>query len=211
MGRTREAALTGASAAIVKYGSRKATMGDIAMLAGIAKATLYNHFRTRDDVYLALAHAEVDVVAAAARSCDGFAAQLAEAARLLGTHTAVRRLASDEPAVLAVLATPGTGAGWTTARTHIAEALATSGLVASAAAVDLVVRYLATQLLAASDDFDRRAVAALITDALRADPPLSDVPIGQPQPTAQPDPAQQNDPAQQADPAQPAGSAGTKS
>ena len=51
MGRTREAALAGALAAVTKYGSRKATMGDIAMLAGIAKATLYNHFRTRDDVY----------------------------------------------------------------------------------------------------------------------------------------------------------------
>ena len=63
-----EAALRGALAAVEKYGSRKATMGDIAMLAGIAKATLYNHFRTRDDVYLAVVANEVDRIASAARA-----------------------------------------------------------------------------------------------------------------------------------------------
>ena len=55
--------MRGALAAVEKYGSRKATMGDIAMLAGIAKATLYNHFRTRDDVYLAVVASEVDRIA----------------------------------------------------------------------------------------------------------------------------------------------------
>src|ERR1700722_16178375 len=90
MGRTHEAALRGAVAAIEKYGSRKATMGDIAMLAGIAKATLYNHFRTRDDVYLAVAANEVDRVSAAARAKlpDGLDVAIAEAARLIGAHAA---------------------------------------------------------------------------------------------------------------------------
>ena len=88
-------------------------MGDIAMLAGIAKATLYNHFRTRDDVYLAVAASEVGSIATAARAKlpDGLDAALAEAARLIGEHAAVRKIAVDDPAALAVLAAPGDGAG----------------------------------------------------------------------------------------------------
>ncbi len=122
MGRTREAALSGALAAVAKYGSRKATMGDIATLAGIAKATLYNHFRTRDDVYAAVVVAEIDAVAAAVtESSAGFAAALVAAATTVGANAAVRRVARDEPAVLASLATPGDGPGWRAARAHIAR------------------------------------------------------------------------------------------
>ena len=93
MGRTHEAALRGALAAVAKYGSRKATMGDIAMLAGIAKATLYNHFRTRDDVYLAVVAHEVDRIATAARAQlpDGFDAAVAEAARLIGEQACIAK------------------------------------------------------------------------------------------------------------------------
>src|SRR4051794_988350 len=53
MGRTRAAVLDGAGRAIEKHGSRRATMADIANLAGVAKGTLYNHFRTKDAVYAA--------------------------------------------------------------------------------------------------------------------------------------------------------------
>src|SRR5665213_4094646 len=85
MGRGHEAALRGALAAVEKYGSRKATMGDIAMMAGIAKATLYNHFRTRDDVYAAVVVAEIDAIAAAvAESCVGFEAAFVAAATAVG-------------------------------------------------------------------------------------------------------------------------------
>ena len=59
-------------------------MGDIAMLAGIAKATLYNHFRTRDDVYLAVVANEVDAVAAAVASEAGRRTRLSRSLTLLG-------------------------------------------------------------------------------------------------------------------------------
>jgi AcrR family transcriptional regulator len=168
MGRTHEAALRGALAAISKYGSRKATMGDIALLAGIAKATLYNHFRTREDVYAAVAAAEVDAIAAAAHAklADGFADAVAEAARLLGDHAPLRRVATDDPATLVVLATPGDGPVWTAARTHIAAALSEAGYVPTPSAVDLVLRYLTSQLLAPSTPGERVDAAALITRAV---------------------------------------------
>jgi AcrR family transcriptional regulator len=173
MGRTHDAALRGAVAAIEKYGSRKATMGDIAMLAGIAKATLYNHFRTRDDVYLAVVGNEVDRVAAAARAklTDGLDAAIADASRLIGDHAAVRKIAVDDPAALAALATPGDGPAWTAARTEIAGALADRGYIDSPAAVDLVLRYLASQLLMPSTAEDRASAATLLTNAVAAQPP----------------------------------------
>ncbi len=174
MGRGHEAALRGALAAVERYGSRKATIGDIAMLAGIAKATLYNHFRTRDDVYLAVVANEVDRVAAASRAklSEGLDVAIAEAARLIGEHAAARRIAVDDPAALAALATPGDGAAWTAARTDIASAFTDSGYVDSPAAVDLVLRYLGSQLLAPSTAEDRTRAGTLLMNAVAAQVPL---------------------------------------
>jgi len=173
MGRGHEAALRGALAAVEKYGSRKATMGDIAMLAGIAKATLYNHFRTRDDVYLAVVANEVARVAAAARTKlpDGLDGAIAEAARLIGEHAAIRKIAVDDPAALAALATAGDGLAWVAARAAIASALSDRGYVDSPAAVDLVLRYLASQLLVPSTAEARTSAAALLTSAVAAQQP----------------------------------------
>ncbi len=178
MGRTHEAALRGALAAVEKYGSRKATMGDIAMLAGIAKATLYNHFRTRDDVYIAVVANEVDRVATAARAklSAGFDVALAEAARLIGEQPALRKIAVDDPAALAALATPGDGAAWVSARGEIAHALSDRGYADSSAAVDLVLRYLASQLLAPSPTADQVRAAALLMRAVAAQPPREPAP-----------------------------------
>jgi AcrR family transcriptional regulator len=176
MGRGHEAALRGALAAVEKYGSRKATMGDIAMLAGIAKATLYNHFRTRDDVYLAVVANEVERVTAASRAKlpEGLDVAIAEAARLIGEHAAVRKVAVDDPAALAALSTPGDGPAWNAARTAIAGALSDSGYADSPAAVDLVLRYLASQLLSPSVSQSRIESAVLITRAVAPAEPLSD-------------------------------------
>jgi AcrR family transcriptional regulator len=182
MGRTHEAALRGALAAVAKYGSRKATMGDIAMLAGVAKATLYNHFRTREDVYLAVIAAEVDTVATAARAKlpDGLDVAIAEADRLIGEYAALRKIAVDDPAALAALATPSDGPAWAAARQQIVAALSDCGYVDSPAAVDLVLRYLASQLLAPSTAEDRAAAATLLTSAIAAQPPR--------EPKTEPDP-----------------------
>jgi len=200
MGRTRDAALAGAVRAVAKYGARKATMGDIAMLAGIAKATLYNHFRTREDVYDAVVAAEVEAIAAAAgeQIAGGFGAALSEAARLVAEHPAVRRVALDEPVLLARLATISEATPWKCARDHVAGALRASGCPDDAAAVDLVLRYLMSQLVSPSDTDQRRAEVRLIAAAVTglASPPVES-----------PLPAQPGAPLASG----PAGSAGTSS
>ncbi len=191
MGRAREAALDGAVRAVAKYGSRKATMGDIAVLAGIAKATLYNHFRTRDDVYREAVRTQVDVIAAAAAGQveGGFAAVLAEAARLLGEHPAVRRLARDEPAVVSRLATVDGGEIWDAARAHVAAALRDATLPDAPENVDLVMRYLATQILTPSPPHDRLVHARLLHSAMESAAATVEASARPPAPAAAPRPA----------------------
>ena len=60
MGRTRLGLLTGAARAFAEHGLRRSTMQSVAAAAGVAKATLYNHFRTKDDVATALLAVDAD-------------------------------------------------------------------------------------------------------------------------------------------------------
>jgi len=61
MNRTRAALLEGARRA-VQINATKITMAQVASGAGVAKATLYNHFRTREAVLSALLAEEVNVL-----------------------------------------------------------------------------------------------------------------------------------------------------
>ena len=60
MNRTRAGLLSGAARAFAEHGLRRSTMQSIAVAAGVAKATLYNHFRTKDEVAAALLAVELD-------------------------------------------------------------------------------------------------------------------------------------------------------
>jgi AcrR family transcriptional regulator len=77
-------------------------MQSVAAAAGVAKATLYNHFRTKDEVARALLVLELDrlgAVAATLPTGEGLAVLSDE----LGAHPVLRRLADTEPEVLAGL------------------------------------------------------------------------------------------------------------
>ena len=106
MNRTRQGLLEGAARAFADAGVRGSTMLSIARAAGVAKATLYNHFRTKDEVARALLAAELR------RLTDtGRGRPLADALLVIGSevagHPVLRRLAADEPAVLVrLLAAP---------------------------------------------------------------------------------------------------------
>lgn len=58
MARTRAGVLAAAVGVVAERGTRRASMADLAEAAGVAKGTLYNHFRTKDDVWAALVEAE---------------------------------------------------------------------------------------------------------------------------------------------------------
>jgi len=135
MSRSRAGILSGAGQAIVRFGTRKTTMADIARAGGVAKATLYNHFRDKREVYAALLAAEVDEIlarmaeahakstaeAGTAAGPAPLAAALAAAATALSNHPVLARLAETEPATLAPLLRPGDGVTWERVRGYAGE------------------------------------------------------------------------------------------
>jgi len=165
MARTRAGLLDGALRAVAKHGTRRTTMHDIAMLAGVAKATLYNHFRTKDDVWSALVEAEVQAVAAECAELP-LADALTQAALLLGAHPALRQVAEAEPAALARLLTRRPqAAGWRAAEEAVRARLRADGREGT----DLVLRWLSSYLTGPDQpDGVRAAAEALVRGLPRA-------------------------------------------
>ncbi len=170
LARTRASVLIGARRCLLRFGTRRTTMADIATASGIAKATLYNHFRTKPDVWRALAQSEVgeaaQLLTEAARR-DGPVAALTACAQRLAGDEAVRRLAETEPAVWAALVLPGAepDAAWAVAREAVADLLGVAGrpAVPDSAQVDVVLRWLVSQLVwPATPDQLREAAIQLV-------------------------------------------------
>ena len=102
MSRTRAGLLRGAAAAFSATGVRTTTMQAIAAASGVAKATLYNHFRTKDDVVRVLLSAELG------RLADEAAALLPGEALVLladavADHPVLRTMAGTDPDLLVAL------------------------------------------------------------------------------------------------------------
>jgi AcrR family transcriptional regulator len=161
MQRTRAALLDGAVRAIEKHGARRTTMADIAMLAGVAKGTLYNHFRTKEAVYSATADAELRSLGAECRMVarEDLAEALALAADRIGAHPALRRIAAEEPAVLAELVAIGPTTVWDTARSAVAGVLAEARVDIDDVRVDLVVRWLVSFVATPGRDVEGQSAA----------------------------------------------------
>jgi AcrR family transcriptional regulator len=168
MGRTRVAVVDGAVRAVEKHGSRRATMGDIATLAGVAKGTLYNHFRTKESVYAAAVETGVNALVdeCTVLAHHDLAEALAVAAERLGTHPALRRIADDEPAVVATLTRVGSAGAWGGVRDGVGAVLAAAGCHDDPAAVELVLRWLVSFVATPARDVEAQAV--LVAAGLRA-------------------------------------------
>ena len=106
MNRTRAGLLAGAARAFAEHGLRRSTMPSIAAAAGVAKATLYNHFRTKDEVAAALLATELDRLTALAGALPTGEA-LATLSDEMGAHPVLRRLAETEPETLAAMLAVG--------------------------------------------------------------------------------------------------------
>lgn len=176
MGRTRAAVLDGAVRAVEKYGMRKATMADIASLSGIAKGTLYNHFRTKDAVLAAAVDAAVAElgVECAQLAGEDLAAALALAAERVSTNPALRRVAADEPAVLGALLRMDDSPRWRAARAAASAVLAAAGRTDDAGGVDTLLRWVASHAATAgTDEAIRRGAEVLAAGLPVAGQPVS--------------------------------------
>lgn len=159
MNPTRRGLLEGAARAFAENGLRRSTMQSVAGAAGVAKATLYNHFRTKDDVARELLAVELDrLTALAAASSPGHA--LAALSDELGAHPVLRRLADTEPEVLTGLLAVD-GDRWAQLRDRLAAALRTD-----ADGAELAARWLLGVVLQPGRSIDRHRQAARLTAVL---------------------------------------------
>ncbi|HEY2299995.1 MAG TPA: TetR family transcriptional regulator [Jatrophihabitans sp.] len=139
MNRTRAALLDGARRAVEMSGT-KITMAQVAAAAGVAKATLYNHFRTREAVLDALL---LDEIARLTERAQGLTLRdgLASTAAAISDSPLLRTLARIEPATVAALGRiDRTATGWQQARSAVDAALAAD----ERGGAEFVLRWLAS-------------------------------------------------------------------
>ena len=150
MGRTRAALLRAAGDCIQDVGVRRTTMVDVASRGGVAKGTLYNHFRTKDDLLAALVETAVtDAVAAGRQVAEehGPVCALAQVAGDLSCSGPLRRAVADDPGLLAALVVPGSGRGWDMARAGVRDVLISGRPAGGRAEADLVLRWLVSHVM----------------------------------------------------------------
>ena len=170
MGRTRLAALDGARRTLAEHGLRKATMGDVAVRGGLAKATLYNHFRTKDDLVAGLVADDVAELGTDCRdlAADDLAVALTRAADGVATHQVLVGMRTVEPTALLAAAVPGTGAGWDVVRAEVALVLDAADRSQAPEQVDLVCRWLGSHVLEPGTQDSRAAQARVLASSLPA-------------------------------------------
>jgi AcrR family transcriptional regulator len=170
MGRTRRALLTGASRAVLATGT-KITMSQVAAYSGVAKATLYNHFRTKDAVLAALLTHEIDELVTRMESVP-LARALVDTATEIANHPLVRVLSATEPATLAALARVDARIeGWRRVHVAVSAALAREELGGTSVVMRWLASYLATPASAESIIEDAQIVlAGLPARSVEAEP-----------------------------------------
>ena len=161
MSRTRAGLLRGAAAAFSATGVRTTTMQAIAAASGVAKATLYNHFRTKDDVAATLLAFELDRLVALAAELP-LTVAVPALAEEVGAHPVLRRLAETEPETLARMLTMD-AAQWA----DIAVALG-AALGLSRVAAEVLGRWLLGLVLQPGNPAERAQQAAQVTRMLQA-------------------------------------------
>lgn len=170
MGRTRAAALDGARRVLAEHGLRKATMGDVAVRGGLAKATLYNHFRTKDDLVDGLVRDDLAELASDVRdlASDDLAVALTRAADAVAGHPVLVGMRSVEPAALLPVVVPGSGELWDAVRAEVAAVLDAADRRSGPDDVGLVCRWLAGHALEPGSQASREGQARLIAAAVPA-------------------------------------------
>lgn len=107
MERARSGIIEAAAALVAVGGQKSVTMAAVGRKAAVAKATVYNHFRDRDELLRALLATERERMVAHCASVPR-AEQLTTAARWLGQSAVIAGLRRHDPAIVLGLATAAT-------------------------------------------------------------------------------------------------------
>ena len=145
MERSRKALLDGAREAIAKNGLSATSMVDIADFGRVARATLYNHFRSKEELWQALILDEVESASAVFRAQATFESSLSALASSIGANAMLRTIVRDDPATLVTLIRVNEAPIWKEIYRRF-TLLAKERKVTDLAAVDLAFRWLISQV-----------------------------------------------------------------
>jgi len=159
--RSRAAILDGARAAVLANGT-SITMAQIAARAGVAKATLYNHFRAREDVLAELLLVEIDQLIGSVAHLP-LPVALNRAAVAVSEHPLLEALGNHDGGALAVLARVDVRSpGWARVAQATERLLSRRGRRGT----PTVLRWLASFVLAPADTDDIAADVSVLVAGL---------------------------------------------
>lgn len=175
MPRARTAILAGARAVVAESGVRHMTMSAVAEHGGVAKATIYNHFRSRGELLDGLLIDELTLLdAVAAAAGDDLADQLSALGRDLSANPVLAGLRRYEPEALLAMTAAATQRGRAARADAVAQAvaqrLAGPGGEAADEGVDLIIRWLCSLAWAPLPDDQVQAEAVALARVLVPEP-----------------------------------------
>ena len=138
-------------------------------------------------ILLGLVTISLVATALATTSAKGLTAALVEVARALETSGPLRTAATKEPALLAPLLVPGPARGWEALRTGLAGVLSAGHVPSGAGEVEVVLRWLTSQVLWPLELEQAAARADVLVRGLSGTP-VSDTAVVAPAPVTTPDP-----------------------
>jgi len=149
-------------------------MSEVAERGGVAKATIYNHFRSRGELLDGVLAEELRVLNLAADQAmpdktGGVGPQLAVAAQLIATNPLLAAMRQHEPELLADLAgfTAGELDGrWLVVVDSVRARLLRSGCRADNPAVNVVLRWLISVAVAPTHEDELSQEASLMAAAV---------------------------------------------
>lgn len=159
--RTRNALLDGARSLLSEVGVREANMITIADRSRVARATLYNHFRDKEEILQALLDSEIMRMSELARSATHRSEALFLLSKDIFDNGALRKVAELEPHLIARMVTISESGKWSQVRSTLQ-----SVLYCSKESGELVLRWLLSQFFSPIPDSARRAAVEKIEATL---------------------------------------------
>jgi AcrR family transcriptional regulator len=142
-------------------------MAAVARRAGVSKATLYNHVRDRDDLFLLLLADGCQRAATAAGAAGPVVSErLSAAATVIADDEVLVALRAHESALLVPILALGDGPVWLWVREQARELLTAAGLGADQDNVDALLRWLVSYVLTPGELLGRQRAARRISSAL---------------------------------------------
>jgi len=148
MARSRAAILEGARKSVEVSGTR-ITMAQVAAAAGVAKATLYNHFRTREEVLEAVLLSEIEGIVHRVDHLELNEALL-RAASAISEHSLLETLGYEQQTLAMLSRVDVRSKGWLCVAEAVEGMLARRGVRGT----PTVLRWLSSFILSPADPVD---------------------------------------------------------